>query len=105
MNPLLPTPTNSWDELCNILTLIMHNGADLTGWSYGQYTLTAWCILMPSAVVLLIVSASLALANRKVGRYFAIAFLCVGVLCALAAVAMIAYAAVYGQTWAYTEYK
>ena len=93
-------PLNALDRLCDIFLLIMRDGGNLTGMSYGEFTLLICGLLMPLAIVTLMAAASLALNPKKICRRFAIAFLVLGVLCAVAAFALVTYAAVFGQTWA-----
>lgn len=103
-NPL-PVPSNSWDELCNIFTLVMHDGGTLTGMSYGAFTVLICGILLPAAMIFLIISAASGLGNSKAARLRAIIFLCAGLVCVVIAVALVAYAVIAGPTWAFQSYK
>lgn len=103
-NPL-PVPGNSWDELCNIFTLIMRDGGSLTGMSYGAFTLLICGILLPAAMIFLIISAASGLGQSKAARIRAIVFLCAGLVCVVIAAVLVAYAVIAGPTWAFETYK
>ncbi len=104
MNPVLSNPANSWDQLCNIFTHIMHDGGEVLGMTYGQFTLLVTTILEPLAILLLITAAALALNGRKPCRYAAVGLLCLGITAALTALGLFVYAAFAGQAWAFADY-
>ncbi len=104
MNPVMPTPVNSWDQLCDIFAGIMQDGGQLLGMTYGQFQLLITAILEPAAIVLLAVAAALALNRRKSYRYAAVTLLCAGVVLAMTALGLFAYAAITGQSWAFADY-
>lgn len=97
-------PVNSWDELSNICTLIISDGANLLGVSYGQLSLLMFGILLPSATILFLASAGLALSGKKIARRIAMGLLGIGVIALAAFVALAIYALVFGSTWAHTSY-
>lgn len=101
----LVKPTNSWDELSNIVTLIVSDGADLLGLSYGQLSLLLFGVLLPLSTILFMISAGLALSGKKVARRFAMVLFGLGVAALVSFVGLIVYAMVFGPTWAFTSYK
>ena len=105
MNNPLPAPSNSWDELCNIFTLVMHDGGTLTGMGYGAFTILICGILLPAGMIFLIISAASGLGHSKAARLRAIIFLSLGLVCVVIAAILVAYAVIAGPTWAFQAYK
>lgn len=104
MTENLLKPTNSWDELSNICTLIVSDGADLLGMSHGQLAVLLFGILLPTATLLFLVAAGLSLSGKKVARRIAMVILGLGVVSLAIFIGLIVYALVFGQTWAHTSY-
>lgn len=99
----MTTVTNSWDELSNICSSIMADGARLTGMSYGQFSLTMFGVLLPGAALFFLIAASLALSGKTVARRIAMVVLGLGVILLAAFIAAMAYAVICGSTWAYSS--
>lgn len=94
------TITNSWDNLSEIISRIITDGAQLIGVSDGFFSFLLFGFLLPVACLTFLISASLLLTRNKTGRIVAIVLLCLGCLALLAFLGLSAYAVIFGTHWA-----
>ncbi len=92
-------PQNPLDQLLNICSLIIKDGATMLDMSSGQFAILLFGLLAVSVISFLI-SASLALTRRKLSRVMSIVMLNIGCVSLVTFISFSAYAVIYGSNWA-----